>query len=59
MTFTATAGRDGTTACTMEMTRVAKVYLVSTTDARFFRSAMNRAARQLREVDAGLDLVKR
>lgn len=59
LTFTATAGHDGTTSCTMAMTRVTKIYLVFTADARVFRNAMNRVARRLRDNDAGLDLIKR
>jgi hypothetical protein len=59
LTFTATAGHDGTTSCTMAMTRVIKVYLIFTADARVFRNAMNRVARRLRDNDAGLDLIKR
>ncbi|GAA2600419.1 hypothetical protein GCM10010399_34050 [Dactylosporangium fulvum] len=58
LTFTATPGRDGSTTCTMEMTQVTKVYLVFTADARFFRSAMRRVARRLRDLDAGLEVVK-
>ncbi len=58
MTFTATARADGTTTCTMAMTRVSKMYLFFTADARFFRSAMSRFARQLRNHDAGLRLAK-
>jgi hypothetical protein len=59
LTFTATAGHDGTTTCTMAMTRTAKVHLLFTADARFFRSAMDRVARRLRDDGAGLDLIKR
>jgi hypothetical protein len=43
----------------MAMTRVMKVYLIFTADARVFRNAMNRVARRLRDNDAGLDLIKR
>lgn len=56
LTFTATAGGTGST-CTMAMTRVGKV-MVFTADARFFRSAMNRVARRLRDGDAGLVVTK-
>lgn len=59
LTFLAAAGHDGTTACTMAMTRTAKVHLLFTADARYFRSAMDRVARRLRDSDAGLDLIKR
>ncbi len=57
MRFTATATPAGTR-CTMAMIEVAKVYLVVTADARFFRAAMNRVARRLRDHDAALELVK-
>jgi hypothetical protein len=59
LTFTATAGHDGTTSCTMAMIRTTKVRLFFTADARYFRAAMNRVARDLRDSDAGLDLLKR
>ncbi len=57
MRFTAVATAGGTR-CTMQMIEVAKVYLVVTADARFFRVAMDRVARRLRDRDAGLELVK-
>lgn len=57
LTFTATVAGAGTT-CTMAMTRVGKIAMF-TADARFFRSAMNRVARRLRDNDAALDVVKR
>lgn len=58
LTFTATAGHDGTTSCTMAMTRTTKVLLLFTADARFFRATMSRVARRLRDSDARLDLMK-
>jgi hypothetical protein len=58
LTFTATAGHDGTTSCTLAMTRTTKVMLVFTADARIFRDAMCRVAASLRRDEAGLDLMK-
>jgi hypothetical protein len=58
LTFSARRGQDGQTICTMAMTETTKVWLLFTADARFFRSAMNRVARQLRAHDPNLDLLK-
>ena len=58
LSFAAKPNGNGKTACTMAMTRVARVYLLFTADARFFRGAMNRVARRLEEQDANLELVK-
>ena len=58
LTFVATAGRDGTTTCSMAMTQTAKVWLFFTADARFFRSAMYQVTRKLRVLDGGLTVVK-
>jgi hypothetical protein len=58
LTFTATGGEGGRTMCTMAMTRTTKVLLFFTADGRFFRSAMNRVARALRDTDAQLEVSK-
>jgi hypothetical protein len=58
LSFTATAGPTGTTTCTMGMTRVAQVMLFFIADARFFRAAMKRVVRRLRELDADLAVVR-
>lgn len=49
---------SGITRCAMGMTRTGRIYLFFIPDARFFRAAMNRVARQLRAVDPNLTVTK-
>lgn len=58
MTFIATPTNTGGTICRMEMTKVSKIGIVFTADARFFKAAMRRVVRRLRRNDQGIILEK-